>query len=55
MSKENVEIVRGLFELWDRGDRWAGLDSFDPGIEVVVATRRTSTGPTEDTLDSGRS
>jgi ketosteroid isomerase-like protein len=36
MSQENVEIVRGLFESWDRGDRWAGLDSIDPDIEVVV-------------------
>ena len=37
MSEENVEVVRGLFESWDRGDRWAGLDSIDPDIEVVVA------------------
>jgi uncharacterized protein len=36
MSQENVEIVRGLFESWDRGDRWAPLDSIDPDIEVVV-------------------
>jgi uncharacterized protein len=34
MSQENVEIVRRLYETYDRGDYWAGLDSIDPDIEV---------------------
>jgi ketosteroid isomerase-like protein len=36
MSEENVEVVRRVFDLWDRGDRWAGLDSIDTDVEVVV-------------------
>lgn len=37
MSKENIEIVRGLIEAWDRGDYSAALDSIDPEIEVDLA------------------
>jgi ketosteroid isomerase-like protein len=37
MSQEDVEIVRGLIEAWDRGDYSAALDSIDPEIEVNVA------------------
>jgi ketosteroid isomerase-like protein len=36
MSEENVEIVRRVFDLWNRGDRRAVPDSIDPDIEVVV-------------------
>jgi uncharacterized protein len=39
MSDENVEVVRRMFESWDRGDYWAGLDLIDPEIEVEVAYR----------------
>jgi hypothetical protein len=36
MSQENVEIVRGWMEAWQRGDRVEvekSIDSFDPEIE----------------------
>jgi uncharacterized protein len=33
MSQENVEIVRGLYEAWQRGDFEAGMEPFDEDVE----------------------
>jgi uncharacterized protein len=33
MSRENVEIVRGVYEAWQRGDFEAALDPFHEGVE----------------------
>jgi ketosteroid isomerase-like protein len=40
MSQENVEVVRRLYESWNRGDYSAALDSIDPDIQVDVADDR---------------
>jgi ketosteroid isomerase-like protein len=34
MSQENVEVVRGLYEAWNRSGGIPPLESVDPGIEV---------------------
>ena len=39
MSQENVEIVRGMYEAFGRGDADAALAYFDPGV-VVDASHR---------------
>jgi ketosteroid isomerase-like protein len=44
VSRENVEIVRGSFEAWNRGDYSAALDLIDPEIEVVVAFQAENDG-----------
>ena len=36
MSPENVEIVRGLYETWNRGEESAFWELIDPDIEVEV-------------------
>jgi ketosteroid isomerase-like protein len=37
MSRENVEIVRGLYEHWIRGDFRSGVvEAFDPDIEFEI-------------------
>ena len=33
MSQENIEILRGVFEAWDRGDFDAMRKFFDPEVE----------------------
>src|SRR5215204_3895851 len=33
MSQENVEIVRGIYAHWARGEMQAGVDIFDPEID----------------------
>ena len=33
MSQENIEILRGVFEAWDRGDFDAMGEFFDPEVE----------------------
>jgi uncharacterized protein len=38
MSQENVEIVRELFEHWERGDWGGGRELFDDNCEVVFST-----------------
>jgi ketosteroid isomerase-like protein len=38
MSEENVEIVRRLFEPWERGDWGGGRELFDDSCEVVFST-----------------
>jgi ketosteroid isomerase-like protein len=43
MSPENVEIVRGLYDAWARGDESAFLELFDPEIEVEVVSTDTDT------------
>jgi ketosteroid isomerase-like protein len=39
MSQENVEIVRTMYEAFNRGDYSTALESIDPDIEVNVASR----------------
>jgi ketosteroid isomerase-like protein len=36
MSQENVEIVRGVYDAWMRGDFTRG-DAFDPEVEFVMS------------------
>ena len=36
MSQENVEIVRRLYEVWNRSGGELSLESIDPGIEVEM-------------------
>ena len=36
MSRENVEIVRQLYEYWTRGDFRSGVEVFDPDIEFEI-------------------
>jgi ketosteroid isomerase-like protein len=36
MSRRNLEIVRGIYERWGRGDFRAGPDFYDPGVEFVL-------------------
>ena len=38
MSEENVEIVRQLFDHWERGDWAAGRELFGDGCEVIFST-----------------
>ena len=38
MSEENVEIVRRVFEIWERGDWGAGRELFDDSCEFVFST-----------------
>jgi ketosteroid isomerase-like protein len=42
MSEENVEVVRRVFDAWNRGDFNAGMELMDP--EVVI-DRSRSVGP----------
>src|SRR5689334_10818498 len=35
MSQENVEIVRELFERWNRGERGFSDDEVDPAVTVL--------------------
>ena len=39
MSKANVEVVRGIFEAFLRGDEHTALDAFDPNVEYDARTR----------------
>jgi ketosteroid isomerase-like protein len=36
MSRENVEVVRRLYAGWEQGDFAVELDSYDPGVELVI-------------------
>ncbi len=36
MPREHVEIVRGIFESWGRGDFKAGSELYDPHILLVL-------------------
>jgi ketosteroid isomerase-like protein len=36
MSQDNVEIVRGIYERWARGDFRAGVELYDPYILFVL-------------------
>jgi ketosteroid isomerase-like protein len=36
MSAKNVEIVRGIYEAWGRGDFGAGIELYDPYILFVL-------------------
>ncbi len=33
MSQENVEVVRGIYDAWQRGDLEGAFKSFDAGVE----------------------
>ena len=35
MSQENVEVVRGLFDRWNRGEREFSDDEVDPAVIVL--------------------
>ena len=52
MSEENVEIVRGSYDAYLRGDLESALAAFDPEIEATTTTYRTpvSTGGWKDWL-----
>jgi ketosteroid isomerase-like protein len=39
MSQENVELVRGMYEAFHRGDFDTALASFDPAVEVDASVR----------------
>jgi uncharacterized protein len=45
MSQENVEIVRGLFEAYARGDLDALMEAYDPEVEIVTLMTGTYHGP----------
>lgn len=36
MSEENVELVRGMWDAWNRGDYEAALAAFAPDVEVEM-------------------
>jgi ketosteroid isomerase-like protein len=36
MSQTNVEIVRGIYERWGRGDFRAGVELYDPYVLLVL-------------------
>jgi len=36
MSQDNVEIVRGIYAEWGKGNFRAGTDLFDPGVSLVL-------------------
>ena len=44
MSEENVEAIRGVYELWGEGDFRGGVDLFDPEVEFVLAAEFPDTG-----------
>ncbi|MFL6254778.1 MAG: nuclear transport factor 2 family protein [Pyrinomonadaceae bacterium] len=52
MSQENVDIVRGTYEAYSRGDLAAALQSLDPRVEwhqaenFIYADRSPYVGPT---------
>ena len=45
MSQENVEIVRGIHDEWERGNLRAGADLYDPHVVFI---------PRQDLPDPGR-
>ena len=45
MSRENVEIVRGIHDEWERGNLRAGADLYDPHVVFI---------PRQDLPDPGR-
>jgi len=36
MSRENVEIVRSIYERWARGDFRGGVELYDPNVLLVL-------------------
>jgi uncharacterized protein YndB with AHSA1/START domain/ketosteroid isomerase-like protein len=36
VSQQNVEIVRGIYERWGRGDFRAGVELYDPHVQLVL-------------------
>jgi ketosteroid isomerase-like protein len=36
MAEGNVEVVRGIYERWGRGDFSAGTDLYDPYVQLVL-------------------
>jgi uncharacterized protein len=45
MSQENVEIVRRVYELWNRGDVDAAMQLFDPQVAWLGYTHLPDAGP----------
>jgi ketosteroid isomerase-like protein len=45
MSRENVEVVRQIYESWTRGDFRGGVEAFDPDIEFEMDASVTMSGP----------
>ncbi|MFN2615894.1 MAG: nuclear transport factor 2 family protein [Thermoleophilaceae bacterium] len=52
MSRENVEVVRGMFEAWNRGDREGWLAPAHPDVEWSSAILREVEGV--ETTHTGR-
>jgi ketosteroid isomerase-like protein len=44
MSQENVEIVRAIYEEWDKGNFRAGLDFYDPYVVYVPPANNPDAG-----------
>ena len=44
MSQDNVEIVRGVYERWGRGDFRAGTELFDPWVVLVLGKELPDAG-----------
>jgi ketosteroid isomerase-like protein len=44
MSRDNVEIVRGIYERWSQGDFRAGIELYDPHILLVLRPEFPETG-----------
>jgi ketosteroid isomerase-like protein len=40
MSQENVEVVRGIYDEWGRGNLRAGIDHYDPRITFIPVEGR---------------
>ena len=36
MATERLEIVRGIYERWGRGDFGAGVERYDPHVILVL-------------------
>jgi ketosteroid isomerase-like protein len=44
MSRENVEVVRAVYEEWEKGNLAAGLDLYDPDVLLMPGSQWTETG-----------
>ncbi len=46
MSEENVEVVRSVYERWNRNDGDLAIDLFAPGVEIRQMARLVDTAGT---------
>src|SRR3954451_2711078 len=44
MSRDKVEILRGIYERWSRGDFRAGIELYDPHMLLVLRPEFPETG-----------